>query len=275
MTSRVRYTSLNDARLGSLSWSVWHSTSRPCFIMMLEKRWNIASPMCWRSQTGVQWSNSLCMSSSWTAISRTCHLYDSPKANSATKLVVPLNDADLTTHLLWMCPAKQYGLTKNSTLVSTKALLFVHRDIESNMELNDNPPTKEKAEGADSKRKIESSNSWVPKKAKKGWTEKHYIYCKKHGGAHTTHNTRECHQCNRDGIPKKAGGKSNSKQLVSSKEGMNVAWVICAECKKAVWTAYKKSNHGKRHCSCHEDSDSNSKSDCWSVGLDRQGKEAF
>eukprot|EP00804_Cyclotella_cryptica_P012252 CCRYP_013850-RA/>CCRYP_013850-RA protein AED:0.42 eAED:0.44 QI:0/0/0/1/1/1/2/0/306 len=40
-------------------------------------------------------------------------LYYSPKANQATKKVLPLDDADLATHLLRMCPAKwqtQYDL---------------------------------------------------------------------------------------------------------------------------------------------------------------------
>eukprot|EP00804_Cyclotella_cryptica_P023910 CCRYP_010028-RA/>CCRYP_010028-RA protein AED:0.35 eAED:0.68 QI:0/0/0/1/0/0/6/0/715 len=33
-------------------------------------------------------------------------LYNSPKANQATKKILPLDDADLATHLLSMCPAK-------------------------------------------------------------------------------------------------------------------------------------------------------------------------
>ena len=33
-------------------------------------------------------------------------LYDSPKANQATKKVLPLGDANLAMHLLHMCPAK-------------------------------------------------------------------------------------------------------------------------------------------------------------------------
>ena len=100
----------------------------------------------------------------------------------------------------------QYDLMENSIPVSTRALLLVLENIESNVEHNDKPPSKEKAKGSDSKRRIESSDSQVPKKAKKGWTKKHCIHCKKHGGMHTTHNTRECHHYNRDGTPKKAGG---------------------------------------------------------------------
>ncbi len=81
-------------------------------------------------------------------------LFQSPKTNSATKPVMPLEDADLATHLLRMCPVKwqrQYDLMENSTPVSTRALLMVLENIESNVELNDKPPSKDKAKGADSK----------------------------------------------------------------------------------------------------------------------------
>ena len=76
---------------------------------------------------------------------------------------------------------------KNSTLVSTRAILLVLENIESNVKLNDRPPSKDKANVADSKRKAESNVSCNPKKAKKGRTEKHCSLCKKHGGVHTMH----------------------------------------------------------------------------------------
>ena len=112
-------------------------------------------------------------------------MFQSLKANSATKPVMPLEDADLATHLLRMCPVKwqrQYDLMENSTPVSTRALLMVLENIESNVELDDKPPSKDKAKGANSKRKAESNNSRNPKKAKKGWTEKHCSLCKKTWG---------------------------------------------------------------------------------------------
>ena len=93
-----------------------------------------------------------------------------------------------------------------STPVSTWALLMVLEKIKSNVELDDKPPSKDKAKGADSKRKAESQDSRNPKKAKKGWTEKHCSLCKKHGGAHVMHNTKECRHYNKDGNHKKAGG---------------------------------------------------------------------
>jgi hypothetical protein len=112
-------------------------------------------------------------------------LLNSPKANQATKKVLPLDDADLATHLLCMCPAKwqtQYDLTKNSTPVSTRALLLVLENIENNVELDATPASTTKAKGAEQERKMESEDSRISKKPKKvGWTEKHCILCKKHG----------------------------------------------------------------------------------------------
>ena len=50
---------------------------------------------------------------------------------------------------------------------------LVLENIEINLKLNDKTPSKDKAKGADSKRKAESNDLRNPKKAKKGWTEKH------------------------------------------------------------------------------------------------------
>ena len=69
----------------------------------------------------------------------------SPKANPTTKEILPLDDADLATHLLRMCPARwqaQYDLSKNTTPVSTRALLLVLENIENNANLDPKPPKK-------------------------------------------------------------------------------------------------------------------------------------
>eukprot|EP00804_Cyclotella_cryptica_P029687 CCRYP_018704-RA/>CCRYP_018704-RA protein AED:0.47 eAED:0.47 QI:0/-1/0/1/-1/1/1/0/102 len=93
--------------------------------------------------------------------------------------------ADLATHLLRMCPAKwqtQYDLTENTTPVSTRALLLVLENIENNAELDNKPASTTKAKGADL---AEDGVDGLPhpKKPKKvGWTEKHCVLCKKHGG---------------------------------------------------------------------------------------------
>jgi hypothetical protein len=174
--------------------------------------------------------------------------------------VLPLDDANLATHLLQMCPAKwqtQYDLTENSTPISTRALLLVLENIENYVELNAKPASMTKAKGAEQKRKIESEDSRIPKKPKKvGWTEKHCMLCKKHGGAHKTHNTRDCRHYNKDGTPiKKHGsaGKPHSKER--KPEGVNFAQIFRTELRKAL---RKKSSKCKRRRDKDSENDSDS-----------------
>ena len=71
-------------------------------------------------------------------------LYYIPSTNQATKQVLPLDDADLVTHLLCMCPVKwqtQYELMKKTTPVNTRALLLILEKIENNAEVEAKPPS--------------------------------------------------------------------------------------------------------------------------------------
>eukprot|EP00804_Cyclotella_cryptica_P003036 CCRYP_006032-RA/>CCRYP_006032-RA protein AED:0.40 eAED:0.83 QI:0/0/0/1/1/1/3/0/432 len=186
--------------------------------------------------------------------------YYSPKANQATKKALPLDDADLATHLLRMCPAKwqtQYDLTENTTPVSTRALLLVLENIENNAELDNKPASTTKAKGADTKWKMESMDSRIPKKPKKvGWTEKHCVLCKKHGGLHKSHNTRDCRRYNKDGTPiKKNGGAGKPSSKERKPEGANFAQIVRAELKKAL---RKKSSKRKKRRANDSESDSDS-----------------
>jgi hypothetical protein len=158
-------------------------------------------------------------------------LFNSPKANQATKKVLPLDDADLPIHPLRMCLAKwqtQYDLAENSTPVSTRALLLVLENIENNVELDTMPASMTKAKGAEQKRKMESEDSRIPKKPKKvGWTEKHCVLCKKHGGMHKMHNTHDCRRYNKDGTPIKKNGSANKNPSKERKlEGVNFAQIL-------------------------------------------------
>eukprot|EP00804_Cyclotella_cryptica_P020530 CCRYP_003382-RA/>CCRYP_003382-RA protein AED:0.39 eAED:1.00 QI:0/0/0/1/1/1/2/0/317 len=166
-------------------------------------------------------------------------LYYSPKANQATKKVLPLDDVDLATHLLRMCPAKwqtQYDLTENTTPVSTRAPLLVLENIKNNVELDNKPANTTKAKGAEQKWKMESMDSCIPKKPKKvGWTEKHCVLCKKHGGPHKSHNTRDCRPYNKDSTPiNKNGGAGKPSSKERKPEGANFAQIVQAELKKAL-----------------------------------------
>ena len=126
-------------------------------------------------------------------------MYYSPKAYQATKKFVPLDDANLMTHLLCMCLANwqtQYNLTENTTPISTRALLLVLKNIENNAKLYHKPPNVTTAKGAEVKRKMESDLSILKKPKKVGWTKKNGMLCKQHGGPHMSHNTCYCHHFN-------------------------------------------------------------------------------
>ena len=84
------------------------------------------------------------------------------KANQTTKKLLPLNEADLSAHLLCMCLAKlqtQYDLTENTTPISTRSLLLILENIENNAELDTKPPSMTKAKRVDGKCKMESMDS--------------------------------------------------------------------------------------------------------------------
>ena len=141
-------------------------------------------------------------------------LYYSPSANQATKQVLPLDDANLATHLLRMCPSKwqtQYDLTEKTTPVNTRALLLILEKIENNAEVEAKPPNAIKPKGAEGKHKMESIDSRIPKKSKQvGFSDKHCALCKKHGRPHKSHNTCNCHKYNSNGSPIKRNGGAGS-----------------------------------------------------------------
>ena len=86
--------------------------------------------------------------------------------------------------------------------------LLVLENIENNADLDAKPSSVIKAKGAEGKRKMESMYSCIPKKPKKvGWTEKHFMLCKKHGGSHKSQKMSVCLCFNKDGtLIKRNGG---------------------------------------------------------------------
>ena len=185
-----------------------------------------------------------------------------------TKVVKPLDDSDLATHLLRMCPAKwqtQYDLTEKTTPVSVRALLPILEKIENNAEHEAKPPIVNKMKGTGEKRKMESSDLRIPKKQKSvTFSEKSCALCKKHGGPHKSHNTRDCRRYNPDGTPIKRNGGAASKSghanrhrsKESQHQGANFAQLIRKEVKKA----FRKQSHKRKKCHGN-DSDSDSDSD--------------
>lgn len=98
----------------------------------------------------------------------TC-IYYRPKANPTIKQILPLDDVNLTTHLLHMCPSKwitQYNLTQNTTPMSTRSLVLVLEDIKNNTEADAKPLGNNNPKMIHGKREIESIDSQNPKRQK-------------------------------------------------------------------------------------------------------------
>jgi hypothetical protein len=124
--------------------------------------------------------------------------YYSPSAKAST---IPMNvafpEADLASHVLRMCPhtwQDQFNLHEKGLnpmdmrllLQRLEAIERVCTQERSNAQSTEKASTKNEK---GNKRPGTESTYKIPKKAR---TEKHCDLCKKHGGAHTTHNTQDC-----------------------------------------------------------------------------------
>ncbi len=152
-------------------------------------------------------------------------VYYSPNANASTKPKnVPFMEAELGAHVLRMCPLQwqdQYNMNKKGmTLIDMRLLLTSLEAIERLCTYEKGKSdTFEKSDKSSNKgkkgKKHPGTDSTVQVSKKVGF-EKHCNLCKKHGGAHTTHNTHDCCRFEKDGkekssfrTAKKGGYKSN------------------------------------------------------------------
>jgi hypothetical protein len=151
--------------------------------------------------------------------------YYSPNANASTEPKnLPFTEAELGAHVLCMCPLQwqdQYNMNKKGMmLMDMRLLLTLLETIECVCTYKKgNLDTFEKSDKSSNKgekgKKWPGTNSRVRVPMKVHF-EKHCNLCKKHGGAHTTHNTHDCCRFEKDGkekssfrAAKKGGCKSN------------------------------------------------------------------
>jgi hypothetical protein len=133
---------------------------------------------------------------------------------------VPFSEADLASHVLQMCPHQwqdQYNLQEKGITP-----MDMH-SLQASIEAIEHVCTHEKAHApsgkkASHKNKVEPSGPVMKHKAgsQELCFEKCCELCKKHGGAHTTHATKDCRKYEKDGMTKanfraakKAGKKPN------------------------------------------------------------------
>ena len=135
--------------------------------------------------------------------------YYSPHANASTKPEnVPFTEAELGAHVLRMCPLPwldQYNMNKKGRTLMDMRLLLTSLEAIERVCTHEKGKLDEKSEKPsfksekEKKRPGTSPTVRVPKKV---CFEKHCDLCKKHRGAHTTHNTGECCKYEKDGTEK-------------------------------------------------------------------------
>ncbi len=148
--------------------------------------------------------------------------YYSPNTNASTK---PENllftEAELGSHVLRMCPIQwqnQYNLNKKGMTPMDLRSLFISLEIIEHVCTHKKAKLEsfEKASHKGKKGKKHSGTEFAARVPKKVHFEKHCNLCKKHGGAYSTHNTRDCCRFEKDRKEKsnfcaaKKGGKKEN-----------------------------------------------------------------
>jgi hypothetical protein len=190
--------------------------------------------------------------------------YYSPNANASTKPKnVPFTEAELGAHVLRMCLLPwqdQYNMNeKGMTPMDMHSLLTLLEAIEcictyekgesDTFEKSDKSSNKGKK---GKKRPGTNSTIRVPKKV---CFEKHCNLCKKHGGAHTTHSTSECHRFEKDGKEKSSFHAAKKGRYNRNPVNQRFAQLI-NKIKKLEKALKKSGMKGKKHH--YKDSNSNS-----------------
>ncbi len=191
--------------------------------------------------------------------------YYSPNANASTKPGnVPFTEAELGTHVLHMCPIQwqdQYNTNeKGMTPMNMRLLLTLLEAIKRICTYEkgklDSYEKSEKSSNKGKKGKKRPGTNSTARVPKKVCFEKHCNLCKKHGGAHITHNTCDCCRFEKDGREKSSFCTTKKGRYKSNPVNQNFAQLT--DKIEKLEKALKKS--GKKGQKCHyEDSDSNSK----------------
>jgi hypothetical protein len=150
--------------------------------------------------------------------------YYSPHANASTKPEnILFTEAELGAHVLRMCPLlwqDQYNMNKKGMMPMDMRLLLTLLEVIERVCTHkkgepDNLEKSDKSSNKGKKGKKHPSTDPMVRVPKKVQFEKHCDLCKKHGGAHTTHMTCDCHKYEKDGAEKssfptaKKGRKKN------------------------------------------------------------------
>jgi hypothetical protein len=191
--------------------------------------------------------------------------YYSPNANASTKLEnVLFTEAELEAHVLRMCPLPwqdQYNMNeKGMPPMDMRSLLTLLEAIEcfctyEKGKLDTFKKSDKSSNKGEKGKKCPGTNStaWVPKKV---CFEKHCNLCKKHGGAHTMHNTSECRRFEKDGKEKSDFRAAKKSRYNQNPINQNFAQ-LTNKIEKLEKVLKKYGKKGKKHH--YKDSNSDSK----------------
>jgi hypothetical protein len=190
--------------------------------------------------------------------------YYSPHANASTKPEnVPFTEAELGAHVLRMCPlmwqdqynSNEKGMTLMDMCLLLTSLEVIERICTYEKGKSDNFEKSDKSLNKGEKGKKHPGTNSMVRVPKKVRFEKHCELCKKHGGAHTTHMTRDCRRFEMDGTEKSSFHAAKKSGKKSHPVNQNFAQLT--EKIKKLEKALK--NSGKRGKKCrYEDRNSDS-----------------
>jgi hypothetical protein len=191
--------------------------------------------------------------------------YYSPNANASTKPKnIPFTEAELGAYVLRMCPLQwqdkhnmnKKGMTPMNMRLLLTSLEAIERVCPYEKSKSDTFEKSNKSYNKGKKGKNcpgTNSTVWVPKKV---CFEKLCELCKKHGGAHTMHNTHDCCRFEKDRKEKFSFRAAKKGRYKSNPVNQNFAQLTNKI--EKLEKALKKSSKKGQKCR-YEDSDSNSK----------------
>jgi hypothetical protein len=203
-------------------------------------------------------------------------LYDSEYAiNTTCRLDKPFTESELAQIVLDAVPATwrtQYRITHKTVPTDMHSLLTDLEKVERYVEAtrvqeqktqkktekgNNGTPSGKKPSQAGTKRNASGEEPIPRKKAK---VTKMCQLCQKHGGAATTHNTKECRRYDKDGNQLASFGrgalKKGKQKLEETKDTKSSFAQLAKAITKAVKSSLKKSGKKRKHHSESDSSDS-------------------
>ena len=191
-------------------------------------------------------------------------LFYSPSASSHTQKVYSFTDSELACNILRMCPLKwqdQYHLLEKCYPEGVKPLLLILEHIEVAHPVHETSAAVKplKSQGLEQPSKKFTQGGRIPRKPKHARSdnarvEKNCDLCKKHGGAHTTHNTAECRRYKKDGTPTRGTSHHQGKSSGNDRNSKKSYAQVVARMEK-LEKSLKKVNRKSKKCCRHEESD--------------------